>query len=133
MVNDPIADLLTRIRNGILRTKRVVIVPASKKLEAITSILKEESFIEDYSIRMSPDKDQKEILINLRYNENGKSVIHHLERISRPGLRIYRAYKEIPSILNGIGISIISTPKGIMSGKKARLEKVGGEYLCKIW
>jgi len=132
MVNDPIADLLTRIRNGVLRNKKDLTVPASNKLVAIVTILKEEDLIDDFEV-VSTANVQKDIIIKLKYNESGKSRINHLERVSRPGLRIYKGYREIPRVLNGLGISIISTPKGIMTGKNAKLETVGGEYLCNIW
>ncbi|MEI7578713.1 MAG: 30S ribosomal protein S8 [bacterium] len=133
MVNDPIADLLTRLRNAILRTNKEVAVPASQKLEAIAKILKEEGYIEDFSVETVLGEKQNNIVMKMRYLEHNKPIIHHLERVSRPGLRIYQGYREIKPILNGLGINIFSTSAGIMSGKKAITEKIGGEYLCKIW
>lgn len=132
MVNDPIADLLTRIRNGMERTKRTVNVPSSKMLEAITSILKDEGYINDFKVEKN-EAGRNEIVIELKYNRDGKPVIKKIQRVSKPGLRIYHGYRDIPRVLNGLGISIFSTPKGIMTGKSAKTQQVGGEYLCKIW
>lgn len=132
MVNDPIADLLTRIRNGLERTKREVRVPSSKMLEAITSILKEEGYVSDFKVEEN-EAGRKEIVIELKYDNKGKSAIRKIARVSKPGLRVYRGYRDIPQVLNGLGVSIFSTPKGIMTGKSAKTQQVGGEYLCKIW
>lgn len=132
MVNDPIADFLTRIRNSILRSKSEIYVPASKMIVSITEILKQEGFISDYK-QVENEENQKQILITLEYNSDGKTPIHEIKRVSKPGLRIYKGYRDIPKVLNNIGINIFSTPKGVMTGVQARREKVGGEYLCKIW
>ncbi len=130
MLTDPIADYLTRIRNAILRKYPTVEVPASNMKKAITKILKEEGYIEDYEVM--DDKKQGIIKITLKY-EDGVSAISGLERISKPGLRHYSTAEKLPKVLNGLGIAIISTSKGVMTDAKARSENVGGEVLCYIW
>jgi small subunit ribosomal protein S8 len=129
MVNDPIADLLTRIRNVIQRSRKTVEVPSSKMTTAILSIMKNEGYIEDYK---ESEENVRSFVVELKY-VNGKSAISHLKRVSKPGLRIYSNYKDIPIVLRGLGISIFSTPMGVITGKKARELKTGGEYLCEIW
>ncbi len=130
MLTDPIADYLTRIRNAILRQYATVEVPASNMKKAITKILKEEGYIEDYEV--IDDKKQGIIKITLKY-EDGVSAISGLKRISKPGLRHYSTAEKLPKVLNGLGIAIISTSKGVMTDSKARSENVGGEVLCYIW
>lgn len=130
MVNDLISDFLTRIRNAIARKQEEVTMPSSKMLVAVAKILKEENFISDYEVIEA--KPQNKIVLHLRY-VNGVSAINKLERISKPGVRTYLGYRNMPLIKSGLGISVFSTPKGIMTGKSARKEKVGGEYLCRIW
>jgi len=105
-------------------------MPSSKMLVAVAKILKEENFISDYEVIEA--KPQNKIVLHLRY-VNGVSAINKLERISKPGVRTYLGYRNMPLIKSGLGISVFSTPKGIMTGKSARKEKVGGEYLCRIW
>jgi small subunit ribosomal protein S8 len=126
MTNDLIADFLTRIRNAILRNEEKVSAPASKMIKNIAKILKEEGYLADYK------EEGRMLILEIAYNQ-GKSPFTHLERVSKPGLRVYVGYKDVPKVLNGLGISILSTSKGIMTGKQANLEKVGGELLCKIW
>jgi small subunit ribosomal protein S8 len=126
MVNDKVADLLARIRNAQQRKQKELSVPETRMVKAIVEILKTEGYIEDFSV------ENGNILIVLKYIAK-KSAITHLERISKPGVRVYKDYQEIPRVLNGLGIGIFSTSKGVMTGKKAKLEKVGGEYLCNIW
>ena len=126
MVNDIVADLLTRIRNAQLRMKKETMVPSTRMVISIVQILKDENYIEDFS------KTEKEVNIRLKYISK-QPAITHLEKISKPGVRIYKNYQEIPRVLNGLGLSIFSTSKGVMTGKKAKLEKIGGEYLCNIW
>lgn len=126
MTNDIIADFLTRIRNASIRNSRQVVAPSTRIIVAISEILKVENYIDDF------ENDGKEVKINLKYID-GQAAITHLEKTSTPGLRTYVGYKDIPKVLNGMGISILSTSKGIMTGTKAKLEKVGGEFLCKIW
>lgn len=129
-VTDPIADLLTRIRNAVKANKRKVEMPASKMKVRIAEILKEQKFIVDFVV--VPDNKQNVLQIALRYT-NGIPAISGLKKISTPGLRKYAPSDELPRVLNGYGIAIISTSKGIMTDKKARSEKVGGEVLCYIW
>ena len=135
-VNDPIADMLTRIRNGVSNNQAVVAMPASRMKAEIARILKEEGFISAYEIVDGPKTPQKILRINLKYvgeRRQRKPVISGLVRISKPGRRIYTQKKEIPWVRSGMGIAIISTPKGIMSGQEARKNGVGGEILCKVW
>jgi len=129
-VTDPIADLLTRIRNAVKAQKRRVDIPFSKQKKNIVEILKTQNFIVDYQI--VEDDKQNIIRVFLRYT-NGVSALSGLQRISRPGLRIYSQKEDIPRVLNGYGISIISTSKGLLTDKQAKREAVGGEVICKIW
>ena len=130
MVNDPIADLLTRIRNAQQRSQKEITMPASKMVVAIAEILKQEGFVTDAEV--ANKGEVASLTIGLKY-EDGKPAMGNLLRVSKPGLRKYVGYRDIPKVLNGLGINILSTPKGIMTGKQARVEKVGGEYLCNIW
>jgi small subunit ribosomal protein S8 len=135
-VNDPIADMLTRIRNGVISNQTVVAMPSSKVKAEIARILKEEGFVEDFEVAEGKKPSHKVIRIKLKYvgeRRKKRSVISGLERISRPGRRVYTQKKEIPWVLSGMGISILSTPKGVMTGQNARKSGVGGEILCKIW
>lgn len=131
MVTDPIADMLTRIRNANAMRYVEVEVPSSKLKLEITKILKEEGFIKDYKIKKNNVQDI--IVLNLKYGENKERVITGLKRISKPGLRVYAKANEVPTVLNGLGIAIISTSKGIMTDKKARELSLGGEVLAYIW
>ncbi len=130
MVNDPIADLLTRVRNANQRKHKKVLIPYSKVKKEIIDILKNEGYIIDYKI--TGDKTKKEITIFLKYKGNQK-VITGLKRISKPGLRVYSEAEKIPKVLNGYGIGIISTSKGIMTDLKARELNLGGEVMAFIW
>ncbi len=130
VVTDTIADMLTRIRNANAMRYEEVSVPASKLKEEIARILKEEGFIKDYKIEK--DKNQSNIILTLKY-VNKERVITELKRISKPGLRVYAKSEEIPKVLNGLGIAIISTSKGIMTDKEARKQHLGGEVLAYIW
>lgn len=131
MVTDPIADMLTRIRNANAMRYVEVEVPSSKLKLEIAKILKEEGFIKDYKIKKNNVQDI--IVLNLKYGENKERVITGLKRISKPGLRVYAKANEVPIVLNGLGIAIISTSKGIMTDKKARELSLGGEVLAYIW
>ncbi len=136
MVNDPIADMLTRIRNGVMSSQTVVAIPSSKIKAEIARILKEEGFIEDYEVATGSKPTHQVIRIKLKYvgeRRSKRAVITGIERISRPGRRVYSQKKEIPWVLSGMGISIVSTPKGVMTGQNARKSGVGGEILCKVW
>jgi small subunit ribosomal protein S8 len=135
-VNDPIADMLTRIRNGVMSSQTVVAMPNSKIKVEIAKILKEEGFIEDYEVAAGSKPAIQVIRVKLKYvgeRRSKRSVITGLERVSRPGRRVYTPKKEIPWVLSGMGISILSTPKGVMTGQNARKNGVGGEILCKVW
>ena len=131
VVTDPIADMLTRIRNAINAKHESVNIPASKEKIAIANILLEEGYIT--SSELVSDAAIKNIKITLKYDADNVSVIQGIKRISKPGLRIYASVDKIPQVINGLGISIISTNKGIMTDKKARAQKVGGEVLCYVW
>jgi small subunit ribosomal protein S8 len=126
-MSDPIADMLTRIRNGQTAEKPSVSMPASKLKASIARVLKDEGYIDDYAVR---EQDGKPTLdIALKYYA-GRPVIERIERVSKPGLRIYRGAREIPQVMNGLGIAIVSTSKGVMTDRKARATGVGGEVLC---
>ena len=131
MVTDPIADMLTRIRNANQMRYKEVEVPASKIKNEIARILKEEGFIVDYKVKQSNVQDV--LVLNLKYGDKKERVITGLKRISKPGLRVYAKAEEIPSVLSGLGIAIISTSKGLMTDKDARKESLGGEVLAYIW
>lgn len=124
---DPVADMLTRIRNAQLSEKQSVAMPASKLKSAIAKVLKDEGYIDGYAVRENDGKPQLEV--SLKYYA-GRPVIEKIERISRPGLRIYKPSREIPNVMNGLGIAIVSTSKGVMTDRKARGLGVGGEVLC---
>ena len=130
-MTDPIADMLTRIRNAILARHDSVLVPASKIKLAIAGILKEEGFIIDYEVLKG--KPQRIIKVHLRYIDNREPVITGLKRVSKPGLRVYVQRTEIPRVYSGLGIAILSTPKGVLTGQQAWRQKVGGELICYIW
>ena len=131
MVTDPIADMLTRIRNANAMRYKEVEVPSSKIKVEIARILKEEGFINDYKIKKNNVQDI--IALSLKYGDNKERVITGLKRISKPGLRVYAKSEEIPRVLNGLGIAIVSTSKGIMTGKDAKASNLGGEVLAYIW
>jgi small subunit ribosomal protein S8 len=128
-MTDPIADMLTRIRNAQESEKQSVAMPASKLKASIAKVLKDEGYIEDFALRDATGKPQLEI--SLKYYA-GRPVIEKIERVSRPGLRIYKASREIPQVMNGLGIAIVSTSKGVMTDRKARGLGVGGEVLCVV-
>lgn len=131
MVTDPIADMLTRIRNAILARHEFVLVPSSGMKLAIARILREEGFIRDYEVLRG--KPQRIIKIYLKYGDKKEPVLNGLQRVSKPGLRVYVQRAEIPRVYGGLGIAILSTPKGVMAGQQAWRQKVGGELLCYIW
>jgi small subunit ribosomal protein S8 len=126
-MTDPIADMLTRIRNAQRAEKATVVIPASKVKAAIAQVLKDEGYIEDFRVRAAENRSFIEI--GLKYYA-GKPVIERIERVSRPGLRIYKPAKDIPQVMNGLGVAIVSTPRGVMTDRKARASGVGGEVLC---
>ncbi len=130
-ITDPIADMLTRIRNANSAKHESVDVPASNMKKAIAQILLEEGYIKNYQV--IEDDKQGVIKVTLKYGENKSKVISGLKRISKPGLRVYASCEKLPRVLNGLGIAIISTSKGIMTDKQARAQKIGGEVLAFIW
>ena len=130
-MTDPIADMLTRIRNGIQSSHDRVELPSTKLKVEIARILKTEGFISTY--KLVEDKVQPLLRVYLKYSEDGEPVIHGIERISRPGRRVYRNKQEIPRVLGGLGLAIVSTSKGVLSGTEAVKNGVGGEVLCQVW
>ena len=129
--SDPIADMLTRIRNAIAARHPKVDVPASKLKTDIARILKEEGYFTNY--KLVEEGIRKAIRIYLKYTPGNMPVISRIERVSRPGCRVYSGSKEIPRVLGGLGVSIVTTPKGVMTGAAARTTGVGGEVLCQVW
>ena len=130
-ISDPIADMLTRIRNAVMVRHDSVLIPSSRMKLAITRILKEEGFITDYEVLRG--KPHRVIKVYLKYSDRDQPVICGLERQSKPGLRVYVQQKEIPRVYGGLGIAIISTSKGVMTGQRAWRQGIGGELLCYIW
>jgi len=130
VMTDPIADMLTRIRNALMRHKESVDIPLSKMKRAIADVLKREGYIRDYEVL---DSGYGVLRVHLKYTPAGEPVIQHIKRVSKPGRRIYMGVKEMPRVLNGLGIGIYSTSKGIMSDREARKHRVGGEYLAEVW
>jgi small subunit ribosomal protein S8 len=130
-VNDPLGDMLTRIRNAQLRGKSTVSSPASKLRAWVLDVLADEGYIRGYE-RKDSDNGQGELVISLKYFE-GEPVIRDLKRVSKPGRRVYMSIKDIPSVRNGLGVAIVSTPKGVMSDAHARAANVGGEVLCTVF
>ncbi|MGN6388826.1 MAG: 30S ribosomal protein S8 [Burkholderiaceae bacterium] len=128
-MSDPIADMLTRIRNAQNVQKTTVAMPSSKVKVAIAMVLKDEGYIEDFAVTETQGK--AELKIGLKYYA-GRPVIERLERVSRPGLRIYKGKNEIPNVMNGLGVAIVSTPRGVMTDRKARATGVGGEVICYV-
>ena len=132
MVTDNIGDYLTRIRNAQERRKTVISIPASKILVEISKILKDEGFITDYKVEKN-ERGREEVRVQLRYEKEGDTFIRGIKRVSKPGVRIYSGYRNISKVKAGQGITILTTSKGLMTGKKAIEERVGGEVLCQIW
>ncbi len=130
-VSDPVADMLTRIRNAIMAKHDFVLMPSSRMKLSIAKILKREGFINDYEVLR--DKSHRAIKIYLKYSDKNQPVLSGLERISKPGLRVYVQRKEIPRVYGGLGIAVISTHKGVMTGQQAWRQGVGGELLCYVW
>ncbi|MCA9507946.1 MAG: 30S ribosomal protein S8 [Myxococcales bacterium] len=131
MVNDPIADFLTRIRNGVLGRKQEVLTNCSKMSKRIAEILENAGYIAGFSVEKRGPASM--MRVSLRYDSTGKSVIEGLKRVSRPGLRAYSSSTDLPVVRSGMGLSIISTSKGVMTGVEARKQSVGGEVLCLVW
>jgi small subunit ribosomal protein S8 len=133
-MTDPIADMLTRVRNAQMRQHPTVSMPSSKVKQELARVLKEEGYIEDFKVL--PEKPQAVLSITLKYvgdRRNRRSVITGLERVSKPGRRVYVGKKEIPWVLSGMGTAVVTTSKGVMTGQNARRIGIGGEVLCKVW
>lgn len=130
-MSDPIADMITRIRNASRVKKARVAVPFSQIKETIAGILKQEGFVSD--VQVEGELITKRLVVGLKYGPNGEDVIHHIQRVSKPGRRIYRKRKEVKRVLSGLGVGILSTSKGLMTDKQCRRENVGGEYLVEVW
>jgi small subunit ribosomal protein S8 len=136
MTSDPIADMLTRVRNAHMAGHSTVSLPSSKLKVAIAQILKQEGFIEEVEVVTADGEPQAALRLTLKYvgvRREKRAVISGLERVSKPGRRVYARHKDIPWVLSGMGIAILSTPKGVMTGARARQLGVGGEVLCKVW
>ncbi|MCC6456886.1 MAG: 30S ribosomal protein S8 [Caldilineaceae bacterium] len=131
MSTDPIADMLTRIRNASMVNHRQVALPASKIKVAIAQILKAEGFISDFAV--TDEKPQPNLVMRLKYTGRGDAVITGVDRVSKPGKRVYTNHRDIPWVRAGLGITIVSTPKGLMTGREARKAKLGGEIICNVW
>lgn len=129
-VSDPIADMLTRIRNGIRARQQRVDMPSSKLKIEVARVLKEEGYVSNYKV--SEENKRKLLRVFLRYGTDGTSVISRLDRVSTPGRRVYVGAGEVPKVLGGLGVNILTTPQGVMTGKAARRAKVGGEILCNV-
>ncbi len=130
MITDPVADMLTRIRNAIKARHPKVDVPSSRLKVELARILKEEGYIQNYKV--AEDGAKKTIKIYLKYQPNSKPVISGLTRVSRPGCRVYVSCDEIPRVMGGLGVSVLTTPRGVMTGRDARKQRLGGEVLCEI-
>ena len=130
-INDPIADMLTRIRNGIQARHQRVDMPSSRLKVEVARILKDEGYISNFKV--GEEGKKKVLKVFVRYGSDGTSVISTLERVSRPGRRVYVGAREVPKVLGGMGINILTTPRGVMTGRAAHKEGVGGEILCQIW
>ena len=133
MVNDTIADMLTRIRNANAMKYKTVNIPSTKMTRGIADILSNEGFIDGYETSKEEDTNHELLVLNLKYSKKKERVISGLKRISKPGLRVYATAENMPRVLNGLGIAIISTSKGLMTDKEARKEKIGGEVLAYVW
>ncbi len=133
MMTDPIADMLTRIRNAVRIERPVVEMPHSKVKRGVAEVLKREGYIWDWREEQADGTPGKQLLIDLKYGPNGERVIRHIKRVSKPGCRVYSGAKDLRPILNGLGISIISTSRGVVSDREARQKNLGGEVLCELW
>ncbi len=130
-MNDPISDMLTRIRNGLRARHADIIVPHSRIKEEICTVLEKEGYIQEHSV--AGEKAQKTIRVILRYSDDGRPVIQGLRRVSKPSLRVYAGGKEVKQVRSGLGVAIVSTSQGLITGKQARTENIGGEVLCEVW
>ena len=131
MMVDPIADMLTRIRNAVNVERSHVDMPTSKVKQGVAEVLKREGYIWDFEVQEA--KPVSQLVVELKYGHNGEKVIQHIKRISSPGCRVYRKAKDLKPVLNGLGISVLSTSRGVISDREARQRGVGGEVLCELW
>jgi small subunit ribosomal protein S8 len=130
MMTDPIADMLTHIRNAVAIRRRQVSMPASRMKVGIAQVLKEEGYLEDYKVE--PGEPRSILTLKIKYGPDGEIVIREIARVSKPGRRVYSTVKDMPKVLRGLGVYVLSTPKGVFSDRVARQENVGGEILCKV-
>ena len=133
MVNDPIADMLTRIRNAAMARHDVARIPSSKMKKSIAELLQKEGYVSSVSEEEWGPQKRKTITVTLKYSGEHRAAFNGLRRVSKPGRRVYVGHAKIPRVLNGLGVSIISTSQGLMTDKEARTKKVGGELLCEVW
>jgi small subunit ribosomal protein S8 len=133
MMTDPIADMLTRIRNAVRNSSESVDMPGSKMKAGVAAVLKEEGYISDFRVAEPEGAVQSTLRVYLKYGPEGEKVINIIDRVSKPGRRVYAGGKGLPRVLDGLGISIVSTSKGILSDRKCRQMNVGGEVLCRVW
>jgi small subunit ribosomal protein S8 len=132
-MTDPIADMLTRVRNANTAMHDEVKMPSSKKKEALAAILKKEGYIEDFSVTDNGDRPGKTLNITMKYSPERARTISGLRRVSKPGLRVYKPASEVPRVLGGLGVAVVSTSQGLMTDREARKRNVGGEVLCFVW
>jgi len=132
VMTDPVADMLTRVRNALRIERLEVSMPSSRLKVGVASVLKREGFVADYSVEKA-DAVRPSLTVTLKYGPEGEKVINEIKRVSKPGRRVYCGAKELPRVLNGLGIVVVSTPKGVLSDREARKEHVGGEVLCTVW
>ena len=132
-MTDPIADMLTRVRNANVAMHDEVKMPSSKKKEALAAILKKEGYIEDYQVAANGDRPGSTLTVTMKYSPERARTISGLRRVSKPGLRVYKAASEVPRVLGGLGVAVVSTSQGLMTDREARKRNVGGEVLCFVW
>ena len=132
-MTDPIADMLTRIRNANVAMHDEVRMPSSKKKEALAAILKKEGYIEDFAVADNGDRPGSSLTVTMKYSPERARTISGLRRVSKPGLRVYKAASEVPRVLGGLGVAVVSTSQGLMTDREARKRNVGGEVLCFVW
>ena len=133
MLTDPIADMLTRIRNANTAMHDEVLMPSSKKKEALAAILKKEGYIEDFHVADATDRPGSTLTVTMKYSPERARTISGLRRVSKPGLRVYSAATDVPRVLGGLGVAVVSTSQGLMTDREARKRNVGGEVLCFVW
>ncbi len=132
-MTDPIADMLTRIRNANTAMHDEVLMPSSKQKEALAAILKKEGYIEDYQVAANTDRPGSTLTVTMKYSPERARTISGLRRVSKPGLRVYKAASDVPRVLGGLGVAVVSTSQGLMTDREARKRNVGGEVLCFVW